>query len=315
MVASATTATMQTSYEAVQRWTQRYEETKEVEDQQRSGRPRGTDEMQDTNIAVASRLDPFASPRTILHSIDLDVSEKTIARRLDEAGLHVRVARQQFQLTDDHKRQRLSFAEGYSRWTEEDWTTVFFADETQFLGAGHHGKSIVRRPDGTADSPEYCLDKLPHPVQVAAFASFSAAGPGFLGWFNGSLTGEFYGTLLQNYLMPSVRKHFVRGEDWWLLHDNASTHKSPPARLVMHRNAIRALDFPPYSPDLNPIENLWADVKKRIEKRPAANKSELEAIVREEWEETSEELCDKLARSMPKRIASVIERHGAYTDY
>ena len=42
------------------------------------------------------------------------------------------------------------------------------------------------------------------------------------------------------------------------------------------RHYIRPLDFPPYSPDLNPIENLWADMDKRMASKPAASKEELE---------------------------------------
>jgi transposase len=306
---------MRTSAASVRRWIGRYEEKKEVSDEQRSGRPRATSEEQDTNMCLASRVDPFASPRTIKHQLDLDVSEDTIARRLDEAGLHARVARQQFQLSGDHKRQRLSFAEGYSRWSEDDWRRVFFADETLFLGSGSHGKAYVRREDGTRDEPEHCIDKRPHPTQVAAWGCFSAAGPGYMRMFDGSLNAAGYRDILRDYLLPTAEEQFEDGKHWWLLHDNASTHKAPVVKKLMHDRYIRALQFPPYSPDLNPIENLWADMKKRVEKRATADKDELEDIVGEEWAATPAELCSKLASSMTKRIAQCIEREGAYTDH
>ena len=76
-----------------------------------------------------------------------------------------------------------------------------------------------------------------------------------------------------------------------------------------------ALDFPPYSPDLNPIENLWTDVQNRMQGKPASTRDELEESLQEAWAETKPEYCEKLARSMPTRIAAVIERQGAYTDY
>ncbi len=83
----------------------------------------------------------------------------------------------------------------------------------------------------------------------------------------------------------------------------------------MHNNYIRPLQFPPYSPDLNPIENLWADMDKRMASKPAESKEELEKQVAEMWAATTQEYCSELALSMPKRIAQVIERQGAYTDY
>lgn len=116
------------------------------------------------------------------------------------------------------------------------------------------------------------------------------------------------------YLLPTVKEHF--GADWWLLHDNdPGRHKSIVLRTWMHNNYVRPLDFPPYSPDLNPIENLWADMDKRMGIQRAETKEELEALVQREWAATTPEFCRKLACSMPHRIAQVIERNGAYTDY
>jgi transposase len=83
----------------------------------------------------------------------------------------------------------------------------------------------------------------------------------------------------------------------------------------MHNNYVRTLDFPPYSPDLNLIENLWADMVKRMASQRADTKEELEELVANTWAATSKEFCSELVRSMPKRIAQVIERNGAYTDY
>jgi transposase len=51
----------------------------------RSGRPRATTEEEDTQIALSSRMQPFSPPRAIRHALDLDVSPRTIDRRLQEA--------------------------------------------------------------------------------------------------------------------------------------------------------------------------------------------------------------------------------------
>ena len=54
---------------------------------------------------------------------------------------------------------------------------------------------------------------------------------------------------------------------------------------------------------------------KRMGIQRAETKEELEALVQREWAATTPEFCRKLACSMPHRIAQVIERNGAYTDY
>lgn len=305
------------SQPTVRHWIQHYEQTGDVKDVPRSGRPRCTDEALDTAIVGASHLDPFAAPRQLKRKLELeDVSARTIDRRLIEAGLPGRVARHVFQLTDDHKRKRLSFAHGYERWSEADWLHVLFADVKTFTGQGSHGQVWVRRPVGEAGNEQYSVAHKPHPVAVPAWGCFSAHGPGYMAMFDGSLDAAGLRDIFRDYLLPTVAEHFGESADWWLLHDNdPGRHKSQVLRAFMHNHYIRPLEFPPYSPDLNPIENVWADMDKRMASKPAESKEVLEKQVAEVWAATTQEYCSKLARSMPKRIAQVIERNGAYTDY
>jgi hypothetical protein len=235
---------------------------------------------------------------------------------LDEAGLHAYIAEKQPELTDELIRQRLSFANGYQRWSEEDWYRVVFADESNFLGAGYHGKHWVRRPPGTAHDPQYTLDYRPHPISVPAWGCFTAQGPGYMCMFEGSMNASMYRDILRDYLLPTVDDHFHSRENWWFLHDNdPARHGANVVKAWLHNNWVRPLDFPTYSPDLNPIENLWADLKRRMESQQAATQKDLEELLQQEWAATPVELCNKLARSMPRRIQQVIDKRGAYTDY
>jgi predicted transcriptional regulator len=305
------------SQPTVRRVLARYEETKEVSDAPRTGGPRKTNFDMDVDIALASLEEPFLTPRQIKRKFDLeDVSISTIKRRLVEADLHGRVARHVFQLTDEHKRKRLSFAEGYQRWTKDDWCRVAFADVKTFLGEGRSGQRFVRRPVGEAMNPRYSVAHKPHPVGVPAWGCFTAHGPGYMAMFEGSLEAAGLRDIFRDYLLPTVKEHFGEGADWWLLHDNdPGRHHSRVLRTWMHNNYVRPLDFPPYSPDLNPIENLWADMDKRMQDKLADTKEEMEEVVQQVWAETTVKQCRKLTRSMPHRIKQVIERRGAYTDY
>jgi transposase len=126
--------------------------------------------------------------------------------------------------------------------------------------------------------------------------------------YEGSLNGAGLRDIMRDYLLPTAKEHFGEGAEWWLLHDNdPGRHKSIVVRTWMHNNSVRPLDFRPYSPDLNPIENLWADVKKRTEQKQAGTKEELEQLLSEEWAATSPALCNTLARSMVHRIEQVID--------
>ena len=75
-------------------------------------------------------------------------------------------------------------------------------------------------------------------------------------------------------------------------------------------------DWPPQSPDLNPIENLWRIVKHSIAKLPVAKSvGELEIQVQKEWNKVSLETIQSLVDSMPQRIAGVIAAKGGHTHY
>ena len=100
-----------------------------------------------------------------------------------------------------------------------------------------------------------------------------------------------------------------------LVMDNVSFHHNSRIADLVEQRGCRLFYLPAYSPDLNPIENLWADLKKRVERHNCTNVKELEEAVRKEWAATDIKLCQKLVASMPDRIARLLEYNGAPTGY
>lgn len=286
-----------------------------MQDEHRSGRPRCTDEAMDTAIAGIAFVDPFVTPRQLKRQHDIDASTSTIKRRLVEAGLHGRVAHHGMAFTDEHRRKRLSLANGYSDWSEEKWETVLFTDEKSFCGAGSNGQVWVRRPVGEELKPDYCVDHKPHPVKVNAWGSFSGRGLGYLYIFNINLDATLMLTILRTHLIESAERSNISDGQWWLLQDNDPKHKSKKVDTWIKQHGVDCIDFPPYSPDLNPIENLWNDVARRVEKRQATTMELLQEVVAEEWAATSTQFIRTLAHSMPARCQAVINANGNHTSY
>src|SRR5680860_777181 len=114
--------------------------------------------------------------------------------------------------------------------------------------------------------------------------------------------------------MPS-KKNFRLCSFSCLSQDNDPKHKSVLVRTWLFNNGISMLDFPAYSPDLNPIENLWNDIARRVEARPASTLEELQDVIAQEWERTSPTFLRKPARSMPKRCQAVIKARGDHTKH
>ncbi len=74
-------------------------------------------------------------------------------------------------------------------------------------------------------------------------------------------------------------------------------------------------DFPPVSPDLNVIENLFSLWKGQVRKRQPNDINSLKTVAVEEWSRVNTEICRSLVHSMPRRIASVIKGRGNITKY
>jgi transposase len=75
------------------------------------------------------------------------------------------------------------------------------------------------------------------------------------------------------------------------------------------------MDWPSYSPDLNPIENLWADVKRRAEVSNPQNVEQLKKALKDAWYDTSPFLIKSLLNSMPRRLKLVRQKGGWMTGY
>jgi hypothetical protein len=306
------------SRKAVAHWEHTYKHTGQVHDRDRIGRPRKLTELEDSTIVMASTVQHFDTPRQLKRKLQLDVvSLRTIDRRLIESGLPGRVAQHERKFSEEDKRKRLSFAQGYKDWTEEQWDRVIFSDEKRFCGEGFCGRVWVRRPPRKALNPEYCVDKKPHPVKVNVWGCFSGRGLGYCYVFSEHLDGKLMKSILDEHLIPSAHLHYETEppEQWWFLQDNDPKHKSRLVKDWIHNQGIHCLDFPPYSPDLNPIENLWNDLARRVETRQAETVEQLQDVVAEEWAATSTDLLVKLAHSMPKRCQAVIDAEGGHTKY
>jgi hypothetical protein len=194
---------------------------------------------------------------------------------------------------------------------------VIFSDEKCFYGNGFCGQVWVRRPKGEALNENYIAHKIAHPVKVNVWGCFCAKGQGYSFIFNENLDAQLMKTILSSHLIPSAQLHFNvdAAEEWWFLHDNDKKFTSGLVQTYLHNAGIQVIDFPAYSPDLNPMENLWATMAREVEKHNCPTLEDLQDRVAEVWKNLSVEHMQNLVASMPKRIAAVIAAEGGHTDY
>ena len=137
----------------------------------------------------------------------------------------------------------------------------------------------------------------------------SYRGPGLLTTVEGNLKSEGYIQILGDYMMPSADLLGYGGR-YIYQEDNAPCHKS---RIVSHWKAVHyisILEWPPQSPDLSPIENLWGTMARMVRGRVIQNKADLDREVHAVWDEIPAIQFRRLVASMPRRVEAVIQARG-----
>lgn len=136
-----------------------------------------------------------------------------------------------------------------------------------------------------------------------------------------NITQAEYRDILSKGLLPDALKRFrLKGQSsFMLLQDNDPTHKVASDVLKefnkKHGCHITLLEHPPNSPDLNPIENIWGLVKRRVEMRGCKTFEEFKEGVREEFRNIPPAMLKKYVDSMHDRILACQKAKGQRTRY
>ena len=95
--------------------------------------------------------------------------------------------------------------------------------------------------------------------------------------------------------------------------DNDPKHTSKVLAKWLEDNKVKLLEWPTQSPDLNPIENVLADLKKHVRARKPTNLTQLHQLCQEEWAKIHPTYCGKLVEDHSKRLTQVKQFKGNAT--
>lgn len=300
------------SQSAVCRLISKYLNTGNVLDLSRSGRPEKTTVRERKNVCLVSKRNPFMSSFEIKNEVSTmkDISNRTIRRILNDGHLFSRIAAKKPLLSMANKAKRLRFANKYKSFSITQWKNMIFSDECQ-IKKNCWIRKLVRRPIGKRFQNRYITKTVKYaPFSILVWGAIKGDGTRVIVKCPKTLNSENYANILEQGL-PSI----YNSENIFM-QDGARCHTSRyTINYLETKNILLLSDWPPQSPDLNVIENLWTILKRNVGRHYSANKDALWMNIMDEWNAIPNETISTLYTSIPNRLSCVRKARGYQTKY
>lgn len=299
------------SRNTVRRWIRRYAEEYSLEDGRRhnSGLRRMTKEKR-TEMQLHYEIHPFTPTRYF--ATRYDVCIQTIRNNLQSTGLNYRHAKRAT-LTEAHKLARLNFARDY---LDFDWTNVIFSGQETFTSSQYGGLTLWRQD--TSDDQE-TSEALRKRITANMWAWMGTGGVGELVHIPSRAKAPSYIELLGDTMLPTVRTVYPQEEvpTFFYMHEHSRVHSTRVVSDWFHQHPeITLIPWPPKSPDLNPIENLWGLMVKLWDNQNVRSRLSIVAHCNEIWDYMrGTDICSRLVETIRSRLLNVIEKNGDYIQF
>ncbi|GFV84531.1 transposable element Tcb2 transposase [Trichonephila clavipes] len=249
------------SRSVVQRLWDQYQSEDSVSRRPVPGRPRATTTAEDRFLALSARRRRTTTvPQLVADHFQASgrrISATTVRNRLHNAGLYARRPVVCVPLNGRQRRNRLCWAREHVSWTQQQWASVLFTDESRFTMESDSGRLLIWREQRTRYHQSNTVER--HSYRgggILVWAGISLGGHTDLHVFHGgTVTGLRY---RDETLDPYVRPYAAAiGNDFILMDDNARPHRARIVEEYLEDHGLERMEWPARSPDLNPIENLW----------------------------------------------------------
>lgn len=189
-------------------------------------------------------------------------------------GYHYHVVCKKVFIDAKKKYKRLVFTWAHKHWTVEDWRRVIWTNECYIYLGGARRTIYVTSPTQEEYKEECIVPKFKKRDSVMVWGGFVGGKKAPLVLWEkddwGTITSDSY---VEHILHPVLWPFWywesqAQGErgPLWVMEDGASAHRARYNQAHCDYYQMPLLVWPPSSPDLNPIENIWFLLKNRIEK-------------------------------------------------
>lgn len=287
--------------------------------------------------AVARQLVQLGLTPAIVHKTTIIRHAKAAAAR-DGTSLEVQRGKPRQGLTKASRTKRLDFAVDNKG---RQWKVVMFTDRKKFYLRYPGSKVTAQRwvEKGSQESMSTAVYQPTHPVAVNIYAGITPFGVTAVHCITGttnlktnyktdkgdkskSITKSEYVDVLEKTLLKEGRRLFTQAGigSWVLQQDNDPAHNGAAAIVQQwsqkHNCNVQVLpNWPPNSPDLNLIENVWAWVQQKVDEQGCSNVTEFKAAIEAALAAVPKSMLTNLYKSMAKRLDKVTELGGERTKY
>jgi transposase len=288
----------------------KYEETGTVHDRPGRGRKRIYSAVEEKKIVKKAKKRKKAPQ--IAREMGSKSSARTIQRILKEKGLFYGKVQKIEKLTDDHKKKRVAYAK---EMKNENWRNIVFSDEKTFqLGAGSEYAWQTR---GDREVEEY----VRHAPKLNVWGAIGAYIKTPLYFFKENMDAKLYQSVLKQRIKE---KHLTYASDapkslankWLFLQDGARPHTAKKSIEVIHELIENRLHkHPAKSPDLNPMEDMWSYLDRKVKDAKITTIPALKKKLTREWNKLTWTEVRKSVDSMSRRLQSCVKQKGNRLPY
>lgn len=309
-------ARLNVSRSLVDRWLLRQEETGDVldESKERDKEPRvlAPQVLRQIKAIVdqgeAFRLSCFRDVADeMLRRHGVTLSKSSVRRALHEIDFKsIKTFKKPMELwTPEVQAKRLEYAARVITKPASYWDNVVFMDQSAMILERGGGWKIV-----PSDCP-FAAEPKGHPqakkIHFMAFIGGTLKSPIIFLEEGETWTGD----TLKEKLNPWVKA--LKKSGHFFLMDNARAHL--PLRTFLESHGITVLDHPAHSPDLNPIEHVWAWLKRMARKARPTDLDDLRERLMAAWKDFDLDDFRAYSGSMPDRLLAVVDADGGATKY
>ena len=294
------------SVTGVRNFIKNYQKRQSINRKPETGPSNVLDTRTERSLLRTMDINPLMSTREL--SSKYGISQTTTYKTSKKHNFRFFNRAPRFRISEINLKKRRQWATKHISWTVEDWERVIFSDEVMVMTNLNRGRCWSR-----SMNPQIFTEvtNTQFPSKQMFWGYITANGVGTLVPIEGTLTMEKYKNVLEKSLIPKLpdRKFLLQ-------HDNATVHTAVGPWLEDLN--IEVLDWPAQSPDINPIENIWGIIKKKLGKNPLVPKDsneDLIPLVLQAWHEIQGMTISKLYSSLPRRIRAIIDSHGRPIKY